>query len=392
MFRRIWWISMFILAACDQEPDYEDGLPKRPLEGEWIQIEPGGDTICSDGTPYRFFVRGGDRERVIIDFQGGGACWNETTCSAANVFYSSQAGTLDRFVGFLDSGRLGGIFDGDASRYFADWTIVHIPYCSGDVHWGDAVREYNSSLTIHHKGFVNAQTVLQWVYTRYPDPESILVSGCSAGAYGAALHSAYVAEHYPDTRVTVFADSGAGIITDDFLTMSLPNWNAQPNLPPFIAALQVPIEELTLPEVYIAIGAHFPEMRMAQTATNYDQDQVFYYTAMGGDPLDWPGRFRSSLDSISGSIPENFRYYVPPGSVHCVSPYPYFYEREVNGVRLDDWLVELVDGAAPPASQACEGEACCDDPICEACAANGNQDAWCGFCDDWPAAWPECSD
>ena len=370
---------------------YEDGLPAPPQGGEWIEIEPAGETICSDGSPYRFFVRGGDPERVVIDFRGGGACWDPNTCTAADVLYASRADELETFLQALDAGRIGGIFDGAADRELAGWTIVHMPYCTGDIHWGDAVQEYLPDLTVHHKGFVNARTVLEWVYARYASPDTILVSGCSAGAYGAALHSAYIADHYPGASIRVLADSGAGIITDDFLTDSLPNWNARQNLPPFIPALQRPIEELSLPELYVAVGQHFPEMRLAQTAAHYDQDQIFYYTAMGGRASEWPVRFRESLETISASLPDTFRYYVPPGPVHCVTPYPFYFEREVSGVRLSDWVEDLVLAETPPQSVACEGAECCDDPICAACAANGNTDLWCGFCRGWPDEWPECA-
>jgi hypothetical protein len=375
------------LASCG----YEDGLPGPPAGGEWIAIEPGGETICSDGSPYRFFVRGGDPERVIIDFRGGGACWDGNTCTAADVLYASQAGELQPFLDLLEAGELGGIFDGEGSRYFADWTIVHIPYCTGDIHWGNAEQQYLFDLHIHHKGFVNASAVLDWVYARYASPDTIFVSGCSAGAYGAALHSAYIADHYEDANVAVLADSGAGIISEDFLTTSFPNWGAEANLPPFIPSLQVPITELSLPDLYIAVGEHFPDMRLAQTAAHYDQDQIFYFTAMGGTAADWPAMFRASLETISTALPENFRYYVPAGPVHCATPYPIYFEREVDGVALDAWVEDLIDGPSPPASVGCEGAECCDDPICAACAANGNADRWCSFCRGWPDDWPECA-
>ena len=378
-----------LLLACEGEPTYTDGLPGRPTQGTWVAVEPGGDTVCSRGTPYRFFVRGGDPNRVIIDFQGGGACWDSSNCSAAGALFSDDVGTLEEFTGYLDSGVLGGIFDASASSDFADWTIVHIPYCTGDIHWGNARVEYGPDLTIEHRGFVNASAVLEWVYSRYPDPNRVFVSGCSAGAYGAALHSAYVADHYTEAHVSVLADSGAGIVTPDFLTASLPNWNAQPSLPAWIDSLQVPLDELTLPDLYIGIGQYYPDLHMAQTATNWDQDQIFYYVAMGGDAANWSSQYRASLDRIQAAIP-NFSAYVPPGSVHCATPYPYFYERTVNGVALSEWTRQLAEDDTPPATVACEGEACCSDPICDECLAGGTG-AHCRFCNTWiPGYATEC--
>ena len=388
MRKTIVLLSVLCLVACEEaEPTYTDGLPSRPARGAWIEVEPGGDTICSRGTDYRFYVRGGDPNRVIVDFQGGGACWDASNCSAAGSLFSDNPGTLEGFTGLIDDGTLGGLFDPTAE--FADWTIVHIPYCTGDVHWGNARVEYSDDLTIEHRGFVNASAALDWVYQRYPSPDRVFVTGCSAGAYGAALHSAYIANRYTDAEIAVLADSGAGIITDDFLTMSLPNWNAQPSLPPFIDSLQRPLEELSLIDLYIGIGQHFPDMRMAQTAANWDKDQIFFYVAMGGDPTEWQPAFRASLDTISDAVP-NFRVYVPPGSVHCATPYPYFHEREVNGVRLADWTRDLAEGDSIPASVECEGEACCNDPVCDACLA-GDARPHCRFCDTWiPGYATEC--
>jgi hypothetical protein len=40
---------------------------------------PGG--VCSDGSPYRFYVSPGDPKKVVLDFQGGGACWDAATCA-----------------------------------------------------------------------------------------------------------------------------------------------------------------------------------------------------------------------------------------------------------------------------------------------------------------------
>ena len=381
-------LSAFVLVACESEPVYDDDLPGRPPAGEWIEVVPGGDTICARGTEYRFFVRGGDPSRVIIDFQGGGACWNDTTCGFADSLFSDDAGDLPTFLGLLEDGVLGGIFDDAEGRQFRDWTIVHVPYCTGDIHWGNSRVEYADGLTIEHRGYVNASTALEWVYERYPDPSRVLVSGCSAGAYGAALHSAYVADHYGGAQIAVLADSGAGIITDTFLEDSLPNWNAQPALPPFIPSLQRPLTELSLVDLYIAIGEAFPDMRMAQTAAQYDADQIFFYTAMGGSPADWTPRFRESLARIRAALP-NFTAYVPPGSVHCATPYPYFHERSVNGVALSSWTRDLVEGDAIPDMVACEGAECCSDPVCDACLA-GEGGAHCRFCDTWPPGYSEC--
>jgi hypothetical protein len=249
---------------------------------------------------------------VIIDFRGGGACDRNVH---ASDLYTAQAGLAPFWPRSTRTDRR---ISTATSRDFAGWTIVHIPYCRGEIHWGDWVQDYLSDLTVHHKGFVNARAVLDWVYARYAAPDTILVSGCSAGAYGAALHSAYIADHYTDARITLLADSGAGIITDAFLTASLPNWNAQANLPPFIDALQRPLAELSLPELYVAVGEHFPDMRLAQTAAQYDQDRsstTRRWAAWRGLADALPRESRDDQRVVARQLP----LHVPP-ILHCVTP------------------------------------------------------------------------
>ncbi len=372
-------------AAPDAAPGPDAGLPDPPAAGEWIEVLPGGDTVCSRGTPYRFFVRGGDPNKVIVDFQGGGACWNALTCSIAGQLFRPEATPLAAYADAIEQGQISGLFSPDADNPFADWTLIHVQYCSGDIHWGDARVEYSDSVVIEHRGWNNARSAIEWMQARYA-PAQIMVSGCSAGAYGAIFHGAYLAHEMPDSRITVIADSGAGIITDSFLQDSLPGWNAQSKLPDWIPALQVPIVDLSLPEVYVAVAETFPQHRFSQVTSRFDADQTFFFQAMGGDPAEWPLRLDDSLAYIEERAP-NFRSYVTPGAVHCSTPYPFLFEREVDGVAQIDWMTRLVEDETPPPSVRCEGEGCFDDPICAACVdtPDGEEPAgWCRFCDGWP--------
>lgn len=39
-----------------------------------------GDTICARGTSYAFFFRRGTVNKLVVEFEGGGACWDKETC------------------------------------------------------------------------------------------------------------------------------------------------------------------------------------------------------------------------------------------------------------------------------------------------------------------------
>ena len=55
---------------------------------QWTELLPGGDTICSRGDEFAFFVHPGTSNRVVVDFIGGGACWSEDTCAFATAIWA----------------------------------------------------------------------------------------------------------------------------------------------------------------------------------------------------------------------------------------------------------------------------------------------------------------
>ena len=111
-----------------------------------------------------------------------------------------------------DSGdAFSGIYDKDhAENPVKDWYHVEL-VLHRRPHWGNNIETYgeDNSFAINHVGAVNSRFVLDWVYENFSAPEDIFVTGCSA-AYGAALWSSYVADHYTDSRVIQLGDSGRG--------------------------------------------------------------------------------------------------------------------------------------------------------------------------------------
>ena len=67
------------------------------LEAFWKAVEvPGG--VCADGSPYRFYVSPGDPRKVVIDFQGGGACWDQATCGPESRTYRKRVDVQELYL------------------------------------------------------------------------------------------------------------------------------------------------------------------------------------------------------------------------------------------------------------------------------------------------------
>ena len=63
-------------------------------QGVWEEMRPAGETRCSRGSPYAFFVRPGRSDRVILEFMGGGACWSAKTCGLQKATFRENVEDL----------------------------------------------------------------------------------------------------------------------------------------------------------------------------------------------------------------------------------------------------------------------------------------------------------
>ena len=353
--------SLFVLSAllvvltpgCSVSQD--GGAPSNPMQPElepgWNEFNPGGETSCARDTPFAYWATLGTENKIVVDFFGGGACWNDTTCSIADAIFQDS---VDPIRDAIESEFFVGIYDRDnPENPFANWHHVVIPYCTGDVHWGNARTRYGpigQSFEIAHVGAVNSLTVLDWIFANFRAPEQIFVTGCSAGSYGSALWSAYLMDHYPESEVFQFGDSGAGVITESFFQESFPSWNAEQAFPSWISELDPATNEILdkdLADLYAGIANHNPGQMMSQYNTYADETQVFYYEAMGASSTnDWTGQMLDSIEEIQ-SRADNFCSFTAPGDRHCIVTRNQFYTVESNGVLLVDWLDEMLSGTQP---------------------------------------------
>jgi len=317
------------------------GTPSLPAG--WTKIEPGGDTICSTGTPYAYWVHPGTVNRLVVYFEGGGACWDDNTCSNPGLYYDDTVDETDNPATHAE-----GLADLDnPENPFKDWYQVFVPYCTGDIHWGTATTTYHwggEDHTINHKGMVNVSAVLDWIQTGFEEPEKLFVAGCSAGAYGSVMGAAYVHNLYPDVPLYQLGDSGAGVITDAFFQGGFPNWGAEDTIPDWIPGLDIDWTELTMAKLYTELANYYATDRWSQYNTAHDEDQTFFYTAMGGTG-DWGQMMLAGIDEIQDAT-TNFEVYTAPGDIHCITPWDISYTREVNGVKFVDWLDAMVNDQA----------------------------------------------
>lgn len=316
----------------------------------WLEIQPGGATTCARGSPYSFFVFPGDSSKVIVDFIGGGACWDASTCAPESATFSDNIDDLRR-----EAMDLQGVYRrAHPDNPYRDWTHVVIPYCTGDIHWGDNdvvyKREDGSEFTIHHRGATNTRAVLSWMRQHHPEPSNVLVQGCSAGAYGSIFWAPHVAEQYPNATISQFGDSGAGVLGPGFLVTAAPLWNVTAsavNWIPDLDPAKIEFSSLQLTDLYERIARHYPSISFAQFNHTDDIVQRIFLSRMGGDPDIWNAAMLASQQKIR-STTSNYRYYIAASEEHCITIIDQFYDTKSDGVVFSDWLKGHIQGKAQP--------------------------------------------
>lgn len=337
-----------LLAAGAVSPALAEDAP-------WVEIQPGGATSCARGTPYSFFVFPGDSEKVVVDFIGGGACWDASTCSPESATFSDSIDDLRE-----QAHDLQGVYRREhEGNPYRGWTHVVIPYCTGDVHWGDNdvvyQRANGTSFTVRHRGATNTRAVLDWLRENHPTPRDVVVTGCSAGSYGSIYWAPHVARQYPDAHIAQFGDAGAGVLTPDFLARAHPLWNYTAAAPAWIPDLdpaEVDFRMLRLDDLYQRVAHFYPDIDFAQFNHADDFIQRLFLVRMGGNPLEWTGRMAASQRTIRASTP-NYRYYVAPGDEHCATVIDKFYDTSSDGIALKDWVAGRINGQ-PTADAPCD--------------------------------------
>lgn len=330
------------LAQEGDLPDWDD------LEDGWNTIMPGGETTCAYGTDYEFHVHPADSDDLLVFFNGGGACWFGQICNPASPTFTPLA-DLPQNAPSPD-----GIFDMEnEDNPFLNYNIVFIPYCTGDVHIGNNTMTYEiageddedepGELTILHKGSVNSMTVLNWLFDNFDAPETIFVTGSSAGAIPSPLYAGIIADQYTDARIVQLGDGAGGYRSPDGITTVNTMWGVLDALPDWDAFADATVESLTFENYYVIAAERHPDIVFSQYNTAEDAVQYQFLMILGLVDVSLPELIMANYDDIRAGV-DAFYTYTAGGDVHTILRLPEFYQYEVGGVRFRDWVAALAAG------------------------------------------------
>jgi hypothetical protein len=204
---------------------------------------------CATGDSYTFAVKRGTVNKLVIEFEGGGMCYDSSTCFSAYVEDSITCSTVDQegMTGLEGLNAPDGISDVSAgsNNYFKDWNHVYIRYCTCDLNTGDTIQEMTdygncffltfgcSRKNFHFRGGRNTDMVLSWIKANYKaafaqseEPEKVLTGGYSAGGYSSIAYTDKVNKLLPNAKHYVMSDSAAGSVYEPTIIRAFQFWDS----------------------------------------------------------------------------------------------------------------------------------------------------------------------
>ncbi|HEP1824731.1 TPA: pectin acetylesterase [Streptococcus suis] len=180
-------------------------VDQTPQVNEWYSLSPEG-VVDSQGNQAHGLLRiGKEKNKVMVYFFGGGVSINEETASGGTRYFATTTGHQDYVATW-------GIGSPQEDNPFKDWTMIVLPYGTGDFHAGTQnftyVDDKGKEQTIYHQGYNNLSSILAAAKPHVCNPDTLLVTGFSVGGFATSLLADDVISHFPTAKnVTVAVDS-----------------------------------------------------------------------------------------------------------------------------------------------------------------------------------------
>lgn len=178
--------------------------------------------ICSDGSQYHALFRKGKEKKLLIVLDGGGFIFDKVSAA-----YPSGDEYVEGTLSFYDAyckpsknayARLSMFHEKCKQSPFHGWTLLYVPYASGDFHSGTGDFTYTDTegneKVFHAHGNINLHKSIDFIKQFCPEPEKLVVLGCSAGGFGTAFVGNDILDCFKDCKDCTCIVDGAAFDLD----------------------------------------------------------------------------------------------------------------------------------------------------------------------------------
>jgi hypothetical protein len=313
-------------------------FPADSGDWQWVPIE---GSKCIDGAETGVYVRYGKEKnasKLGVYLAGGGACFNVATCATCSkTAHPGKPGN-------------GGIFSTSDSRNpFKDYTWISVPYCSGDVHLGDIEKRVGVEKHTFH-GRTNLGLILDRAKATFKSPSDIVLTGESAGGFGAFANFPFFRDYWPDSRAVMVDDSGP-IIDDSDLASCLQkewrsDWDVDNALP---AGCPCVGQDGNMSSGWAWFKQKYPKDSIGLISSVQDSViSLFFSYGNDGCSKSLPGVYTKIYDGLKKLAAQGIPVYMIPGGEHThTGGKSSFFTQKSDNKLLYEWVTQLVDASQP---------------------------------------------
>jgi hypothetical protein len=207
-------------------------------------------------------------------------------------------------------------------------------------------------------GRLNLEKFLQRIVPTFPNASQVLLTGVSAGGFGAAANTEFVQRAFGDIPVTVIDDSGPPMSTDYLPECLQARWRQTWGFEQSILADCG--DDCPNPDDYsipytLHVAREFPDRMGGLIETTADSVITLFYgygtnncTGSLLTPMSAEDFTAGLLDyrAIVQDAGANLGTYFVPGSQHTWLGGNALYTQTTGGVRMIDWVTDIIEGRA----------------------------------------------
>lgn len=201
-------------------------LKENPTDGKWYRVA-GSGMKDSEGNSYHALFKKGSENKVMIYFAGGGVSINEET--ARDDTYNTKMVWPDMLANATMN--MGGLATAVEGSPFENWSVILFPYATGDFHAGTGEFYYTDAdgreKILYHNGYVNYTEAMKKIteFAGIDNPDTVVVTGYSAGGFGAALLSDDIFTNYfPNAESKNVLVDASLLLYDDWHAVATNVW------------------------------------------------------------------------------------------------------------------------------------------------------------------------
>ena len=335
----------------DDEGGANAPLSAKQLTWTWFEFP---DAYCRDGSKASIALSINEKsDNLMIFLEGGGSCFDALTCLAnpASVIKMNKTkGVFNR--------------DNDANPV-KDWNFVYVPYCTGDAFSGTNPEGEVPGVSGKQMfvGYTNMSVFLKRIAPTFPDVKQVLLTGSSAGGFGASANTPQVTRAFPDARGILIDDSGPAMSSQYLTTCLQKRWREMWGLDASMLAecgADCPNEDDYVLDYSLHLAKENKDVKSGMIESAAD-GIIRRYFGVGMDNCtgnflsdSMPAKdFEAGLIDFREAISEypNFYTYFPPGEQHTwLGDDKSFFTGAIGDTKLIDWFTAIIEDK--PASHA----------------------------------------